>query len=67
MQLTRFPEALAQEKMVVALQPESAGDWNDLGVMEARAGDKTAARREFDHALRLEPGNPQAVENLKRL
>jgi len=66
-QLTRLSEALLEEKIVVKLQPDSAGDWNDLGVMEARAGDKVAARREFDRALKIEPGNRAAVENLKRL
>jgi len=67
MQLSRMPEALSEEKIVVEMQPDLASDWNDLGVMEARAGDRVAARKEFEHALTLEPGNEVALANMKRL
>jgi Flp pilus assembly protein TadD len=51
----------------VTLAPESANDWNDLGAMEAKAGDKAAARRDFEHALQLQPANAAAQSNLKKL
>lgn len=39
---------------------------NDLGVIEARTGDLTAARRDLEHALRLEPGNEAVRANLRK-
>ena len=65
-QLGRSVEALGEQRRVLELNPGSAGDWNDLGVMEARAGDKAAAREDFERALAIEPGNEQARRNLGR-
>ncbi len=65
-QLTKRTEAIAEQEIVVRLAPGSAGDWNDLGVMEAQAGDRAAARRDLQHALQIEPGNAAAQANLKR-
>jgi tetratricopeptide (TPR) repeat protein/mono/diheme cytochrome c family protein len=67
LQLTRLAEALAEQRLVLRLAPNSASDWNDLGVIEARAGDRTAARQSFEHALTLDPTNPEAQRNLHRL
>ena len=67
LQLTRLTDALAEQRLVLRLEPKSASDWNDLGVIEARAGDRTAARQAFEHALTLEPNNPEAQRNLNRL
>jgi len=33
LQLTRIPDALTEQTLVVQLNPTSASDWNDLGVM----------------------------------
>jgi Flp pilus assembly protein TadD len=49
------------------MNPTSPSDWNDLGVLEARLGDKAAAHREFEHALALEPNNQAALNNLRHL
>jgi Flp pilus assembly protein TadD/mono/diheme cytochrome c family protein len=60
LQLLRGSEALAEQRT-------SPSDWNDLGVLEARLGDKAAAHREFEHALALEPNNQAALNNLRHL
>jgi Flp pilus assembly protein TadD/mono/diheme cytochrome c family protein len=67
LQRLRGPEALAEQHIVVDLNPTSPSDWNDLGVLEARLGDKAAARREFEHALKLQPSNQAALNNLRHL
>jgi Flp pilus assembly protein TadD len=38
-----------------------------LGVPHARNGDKTSARRDFEHALTLDPQHDAARANLARL
>jgi Flp pilus assembly protein TadD/mono/diheme cytochrome c family protein len=63
----RFSEALTEQRMVISLDPENASDWNDLGALEARGGDFTAARREFERALQLDPNNETAEANLARI
>ena len=65
--LGRPADALNEQSIVVKLAPERPADWNDLGVMEARAGDRIAARRAFEHALTLDPANQVARNNLGRL
>ncbi len=66
-QMGRMQDAIREQKTVVTLVRGLADDWNDLGVMEAQAGDKAAARRDLEHALQLEPGNKAAQANLRRL
>jgi Flp pilus assembly protein TadD len=66
-QMGRMQDAIREQKTVVTLVQGLADDWNDLGVMEAQAGDKAAARRDLEHALQLEPGNKAAQANLRRL
>ncbi len=65
--LGRPADALTQQRLVLDLSPSTPADWNDLGVMEARAGDAPAARRDFQHALTLDPANEAARNNLRRL
>lgn len=43
-QMGRKLDAVREQRVVVKLSPQNAGDWNDLGVMEAQAGDKSQAR-----------------------
>jgi Flp pilus assembly protein TadD/mono/diheme cytochrome c family protein len=66
-QMGRMQDAIREQKTVVTLVQGLADDWNDLGVMEAQAGDKAAARRDLEHALQLEPENKAAQANLRRL
>jgi Flp pilus assembly protein TadD len=66
-QLGQPAEALREQRSVVALAISNASDWNDLGVMEARAGNPTAARKDFTHALELDPTLSAARINLSKL
>jgi Flp pilus assembly protein TadD len=65
-QLGRRLDAVREQKIVVALAPDNAGDWNDLGIMEAQAGDTSTARRDLQHALQLDPTNEAIRANLRR-
>jgi Flp pilus assembly protein TadD len=65
-QLGRTSDAIREQKIVITLSPTNAGDWNDLGVIEARTGDLAAARRDFEHALQLDPGNEAVRANLRK-
>ena len=67
MQMGQLPDALREQKAVVTLLPNSSNDWSDLGVMQARSGDKPAARHSFEQALRLDPTNHAAQSNLSKL
>jgi Flp pilus assembly protein TadD len=60
-------DALREQREVITLAPKSASDWSDLGVMEARSGDRAAARRDFEHALALDPTFDAAKANLSKL
>ena len=60
-------EAVAEQEKVVALVPGNAGDWNDLGVLKARAGRRAEARVAFDRALRIDPRNEAAEANRNKL
>ena len=51
----------------MAIDSSHSGDWNDLGVLQIHAGDKSAAREAFEHALKLDPQNEDAKANLARL
>jgi Flp pilus assembly protein TadD len=67
MQMGQLPEAIREQRAVVTLLPDSSNDWSDLGVMEARSGDKIAARRDLDRAIRIDPSNQAAKNNLAKL
>lgn len=41
--------------------------WNELGELYAQSGNKAEAKKCFEQALILRPGNPRATENLKKL
>jgi len=47
--------------------PESANAWDSLGEAQAAAGDREAAIRSYETALRLEPGGASAADALRRL
>ncbi len=41
--------------------------WNELGELYLQTNDKAEAKKCFEQALKLRPGNPRATENLKKL
>jgi Flp pilus assembly protein TadD len=63
----QFDQAIAEQKAALRLRENNADDWNDLGVLEARAGKISEAREAFLHALRLVPDHAQARNNLQHL
>ncbi len=44
-------QAIAERKAALHLRANDADDWNNLGVLEARAGKIAEAREDFRHAL----------------
>jgi Flp pilus assembly protein TadD len=41
--------------------------WNDLGDLYLMGGNKLEAKKCFEQALKIRPGNPRATDNLKKL
>ena len=41
--------------------------WNELGELYLQTNHKDEAKKCFEQALKLRPGNPRAIENLKKL
>jgi Flp pilus assembly protein TadD len=66
-QLGRGMEAVREQQVVIGLLPQSAMDWNDLGMLEARAGDLVGARRALEHGLAIEPQNATLQANLAKV
>jgi Flp pilus assembly protein TadD len=71
MQMGQVTDALREQNAVIFLATtdtkQLASDWSDLGVMEAQAGHKLAAKRDFTHALELDPSLEAAKANLSKL
>ncbi len=70
MQMGQMVDAIREQSVVVAMDAKGSDnpdDWNDLGVMHARNGDKAAARRDFERALAIDPNHAAARANLARL
>jgi tetratricopeptide (TPR) repeat protein len=64
--LGRYAEAEAALRQAAVDQP-NADTFAELGLLENRRGDRSAAEREFREALRVEPGHRTALYNLGRL
>jgi Flp pilus assembly protein TadD len=62
-----FSGAENEYAQVIQSQPAMALAHLDRGVMLARLGHMDAALQEFQETLRLEPGNQQARDYLKRV
>ncbi len=63
----RLELAESQLRRAVQLESRNAPAWANLGVVLARLGETAEARRCFEHALRVDPRNRIAAENLKTL
>ena len=66
-EMGEMPNAIREQRAALARDSSNPGDWNDLGVFQIHAGDKAAARDAFEHALKLDPQNQAAKDNLSRL
>ena len=63
----QLPAAILEQQKALHLDANDADGWNNLGVLEARAGRTAEAREAFEHALRLAPDHAQARANLAQL
>ena len=59
--------ALRVYQEAVGIDPGFANLRNNYGVALARSGELARAREQFSAALRLEPGNPEAQTNLRKV
>jgi CubicO group peptidase (beta-lactamase class C family) len=59
--------AIALYQYYTKIFPTIVVCWNELGELYAQTGKKIEARKCFEQALKLRPGNPRATENLKKL
>ncbi len=60
----QIPAAIANLREAITLEPNSADAHNNLGVFLARQGDRAAAMKEFEAALRADPAHQEARRNL---
>ncbi len=60
-------EAIALYKYYTSSFPKIVVAWNDLGEIYLNQGNSIEAKKCFEAALQLRPGNPRAIENLKKI
>ncbi len=60
-------QAIVEQQQALRLNASDADGWNNLGVLEARAGNSAAAREDFEHALQIAPDHAAAKANLARV
>ena len=63
----QLSDAIREQTTITTLAPNSPQEWDDLGILQARNGDATAAATAFHKALVLDPGFAQAQSNLNKL
>jgi Flp pilus assembly protein TadD len=63
----QLADAIKEQDIVLSINPRNADDWNNLGVLQARAGETKSARIAFEHALALNPQLNAARSNLSHL
>jgi tetratricopeptide (TPR) repeat protein len=62
-----LPEAIAILKLTVQIYPESGGDFEDLGEVYVKSGQKKLAIEALQKALQLDPDNAEVQAKLKEL
>ena len=60
----RLPDAIAEYKEALRLQPDYASAWHNLGADWFRLGNPPAAAAAFREELRLSPNDPAAQQAL---
>ena len=63
----KLNEAVALYRYYTTEFPNIIVAWNDLGETYLQQGNKPEAKKCFEKALQLRPGNPRATENLKKM
>jgi len=63
----QLPAAIATLEQLVALNPSSHSGWLVLALMQREVGHIDPAREAYEHALRLLPNDPVALNNLALL
>jgi len=63
----RIADALEIFKLNVFLYPSSANVFDSLGEIYAELGDRTAAIKNYEESLRLDPKNSNAAQQIKKL
>jgi CubicO group peptidase (beta-lactamase class C family) len=66
-QQNRMTDALEIFKLNVFLYPASANTYDSLGEIYAALGDKALAIKNYEYALKLDPQNTNAEQQVKRL
>jgi Flp pilus assembly protein TadD len=64
--LQRPAEAESLYRSAVSVDSSFADAWNNLGVLEARAGRLEPAVALWERALRANPGDPKILDNLRK-
>ncbi|HVI59950.1 MAG TPA: tetratricopeptide repeat protein [Luteimonas sp.] len=64
MEQGRLEDAGRYMDAAIALDPRYASTWSNAGVVALRGGDRESARRDYAHALQLEPDNAGALFNM---
>jgi len=59
-----FDAAIAQLERTVAVRPQDAAAWHDLGFLEFQQGDAPAAIRDLEQAKQLAPADPRPRKTL---
>ena len=63
----RLQEAIAEQRVATHLDPLHPSQWDNLGSLLARAGERQAATEAFEKALSLDPGDASASRGLELL
>ncbi len=67
LQKGKADEAIALYQYYTKRFPQIVVAWNELGDAYLLKNDKASAKKCFQKALELRPGNPRAIENLEKL
>ena len=67
MEERKAEEALSLYQFYTKQFPNIVVAWNDMGDVYLIKGDKPAAKKCYEQALKLRPGNPRATENINSL
>ncbi|MDR3357104.1 MAG: tetratricopeptide repeat protein [Spirochaetaceae bacterium] len=59
--------ALEDLNLIVSLTPDDSRAYNTRGIIYEKSGDYSAARADYEHALRINPDSAEAIHNINNL